>query len=70
MEHINGQRDFAVEIVDIDEDVALLKKYDELVPVLMGRCADGTLQEICRYFFDRVAVLAFFARSIEKISNL
>ncbi|EXI86290.1 MAG: hypothetical protein AW11_03067 [Candidatus Accumulibacter regalis] len=39
--------DFAVEVLDVDADVALEKRYDELVPVLLH---DG--RELCHYFLE------------------
>lgn len=55
-----GSRPFAVEVVDVDDDPALLARYDELVPVLVGRRADGQLQKLCHHFLDPYTVTAFF----------
>ena len=63
LEHCAGEQAFSVDVIDVDDDLALLARYDELVPVLMGRHADGALQELCHYFLDADAVLAFFATS-------
>ena len=44
---------FTVEVIDVDADVALLAKYDELVPVLFG---DLDQPELCHYFLDEARV--------------
>jgi thiol-disulfide isomerase/thioredoxin len=44
---------FAVEVVDVDADPALVARFDELVPVLFG-APDGP--ELCHYFLDEAAV--------------
>ena len=36
-----------VEVLDVDDDPALVERYDELVPVLLH---DGV--ELCHYFLD------------------
>ena len=51
-----------VEVVDVDADDALLRAYDELVPVLIGVGPDGAHRELCHYFLDQHAVTAFLAR--------
>ncbi len=38
---------FALEVLDVDADAALEKRYDELVPVLLH---EG--RELCHYFLD------------------
>jgi hypothetical protein len=50
-----------VDVVDIDADDALLRAYDELVPVLIGVSPDGVSRELCHYFLDPQAVIAFLA---------
>lgn len=54
---------FVVETIDVDADPLALAQYDELVPVLVGRRADGSLQTLCHYYLDTAAVLAFFETS-------
>jgi thiol-disulfide isomerase/thioredoxin len=44
--------DYAVDVVDVDAEPALVARYDELVPVLVGD--DGV--ELCHYFLDEGAV--------------
>jgi hypothetical protein len=44
---------FAVTVLDVDADPALLARFDELVPVLYG---DPPETELCHYFLDREAV--------------
>jgi hypothetical protein len=51
----------AVQVVDVDADDALLRAYDELVPVLIGMGPDGTGRELCHYFLDPRAVTDFLA---------
>ncbi|HCA27420.1 MAG TPA: thioredoxin family protein [Betaproteobacteria bacterium] len=46
---------FRLEIVDIDADPALVKRFGALAPVLM---AGET--ELCHYFLDRRALDAYF----------
>jgi len=43
---------FTVQVLDVDADGELLALYDELVPVLTARKADGDEQRICHYFLD------------------
>ena len=50
---------FNVEVIDVDTDEALIALYDELVPVLMGRRADGGLLQLCHYHFNEAAARAF-----------
>ena len=51
-----GARPFAVDVIDIDADPALVARFDELVPVLFG--ADLAAPELCHYFLDQEAVRA------------
>ena len=51
---------FTVSVVDVDEDDALVARFDELVPVLFGNLAEP---ELCHYFFDEAAARRFLARS-------
>jgi hypothetical protein len=44
---------YAVDVIDVDADAALVAKYDELVPVLAGVPGDV---EICHYFLDEEAL--------------
>jgi thiol-disulfide isomerase/thioredoxin len=46
-----GER-FAVQVVDVDGDPALVARFDELVPVLYG---DPEGAELCHYFLDPAA---------------
>ena len=50
-----------IDVVDIDADPDsdLLARYDELVPVLLGRKDGGQEMQLCHYFFDEAAVRAF-----------
>jgi hypothetical protein len=44
---------FAIEVIDVDADPALVERFDELVPVLFG---DPGAPELCHYFLDEAAV--------------
>ena len=48
LEPLQGKLGFTLELVDVDLDAALDRKYGELVPLLAG--PDG--REICHYFLD------------------
>lgn len=48
---------FALEVVDVDEDETLERRYGHLVPVLAG---NG--EEICHYHLDPAALAAYFGR--------
>lgn len=56
-----GEVPAVIEMVDVDADEALVARYDELVPVLMGQGADGQWQELCHYHLDPVRLQAFIA---------
>ena len=49
-------QDFAVDVIDVDADPALVERFDELVPVLFGRLDEP---ELCHYFLDEAAVRAY-----------
>ena len=51
---------FTVSVVDIDDDPALVARFDELVPVLFGHLAEP---ELCHYHFDEAAARRFLASS-------
>ncbi|MCE3605317.1 glutaredoxin family protein [Massilia sp. P8910] len=51
---------FAVEVIDVDADPALVERFDELVPVLFG---DPAGPELCHYFLDEAAVRTYLAAS-------
>lgn len=46
---------------DVDADPALLERYDELVPVLVGHRAGHPPIEICHYVLDPDALAAFLS---------
>lgn len=50
---------YSLEVRDVDQDEAALALYDELVPVLVGRLADGSEKKLCHYFLDAAQVQAF-----------
>ncbi|MES2014898.1 MAG: glutaredoxin family protein [Pseudomonadota bacterium] len=49
---------FAVDVIDVDADEALVARFDELVPVLFGHLAQP---ELCHYFLDEKAVRRYLA---------
>lgn len=51
---------FTVDVVDVDLDAALVARFDDLVPVLYG---DPAQPELCHYFLDQAAVLAYVSAS-------
>lgn len=51
-------RPFAIAVVDVDADPALVARFDELVPVLYG---DPDGPELCHYFLDADAVQRYLA---------
>lgn len=50
-----------IEMVDVDADAALVERYDELVPVLLGWRGDGPGVRLCHYHLDVQALEAFLA---------
>lgn len=61
LEALRADFDFAVEVLDVDADEALLARYDELVPVLIGRREGQPERQLCHYFLDQSAVQDFLA---------
>jgi thiol-disulfide isomerase/thioredoxin len=58
---------FAVTVIDVDADPALVERFDELVPVLFG---DPGQPELCHYFLDEAAVRAYLARHAAAAAQL
>ena len=54
---LQAGRRFAIEVVDVDSDADLERRFGELVPVLMH---DG--KALCHYHLDVPAVTAYLAR--------
>ncbi|WP_211473382.1 glutaredoxin family protein [Collimonas humicola] len=52
---------FTVDVVDVDEDPALVAKYDELVPVLAGSNNGEAATQLCHYFLDAESVKQFLS---------
>ena len=65
LENLRAEFDFSVEVIDVDADEALIERYDELVPVLVGQRLGQPEQQLCHYFFDLPVVRDFLTR-IEK----
>ncbi len=49
----------AVDVIDVDADPALVERYDEWVPVLVGHRDGEPPQQLCHYFLNENAVSAF-----------
>ena len=56
-------RPFAITVVDVDADPALVARFDELVPVLYGA---PDQPELCHYFLDRAALDRYLARYLAR----
>lgn len=52
---------FALDVVDVDADPALVERYDELVPVLVGHREGEPALQLCHYFLDEQKVRDFLA---------
>ena len=61
LQALRGEFAFTVEVVDVDADEALVARYDELVPVLLGRNGNGESVQLCHSFLDEVRLRAFMA---------
>jgi hypothetical protein len=55
----NTEYSFTIDVIDVDADEALVARYDELVPVLMGRKDGAEPRQICHYFLDVTKLKAF-----------
>ena len=51
---------YQLTVKDVDQDPAAVALYDELVPVLVVRAADGSETQLCHYFLDVERMAAFF----------
>jgi hypothetical protein len=51
LDEMRGEFSFSVDVLDVDADPLLEKKYDELVPVL-----EFEGRELCHYFLDAAKV--------------
>jgi len=52
------QQPITVDVIDVDDDPALVARFDELVPVLF---ADLGQPELCHYFLDESKVRELLA---------
>ncbi|MBI1889648.1 MAG: glutaredoxin family protein [Burkholderiales bacterium] len=57
---------FSVRVIDVDGDLGLVERYDELVPVLTA-LKNGEEAELCHYFLDEQAVRAYLQASTLEI---
>jgi hypothetical protein len=55
---LQGRFHFDVQVVDVDGDETLEKRFGELVPVLTA-ARDNQEHELCHYFLDEPTVTAF-----------
>jgi hypothetical protein len=55
---LQGRFAFEIQVVDVDSDDALEKRFGEWVPVLMAGEGNGQ-RELCHYYLDAPAVTAF-----------
>ncbi len=53
--------DVVVDVIDVDADPALVERYDELVPVLIGHRDDDAPTQLCHYFLNENTVSEFLA---------
>lgn len=53
---LRAEFEFAVDVIDVDADLALVELYDELVPVLTGIWQQQEPVQLCHYFLDEKAV--------------
>ncbi len=58
LEALKTEYSFSIRVEDVDADPVLLERYDELVPVLVGKKADKEAH-LCHYFFDETRVRSF-----------
>ena len=59
LEVFRADHDFTVEMIDVDAEEALVARYDELVPVLVGQKAGQPAMQLCHYFLDVAGVKKF-----------
>ena len=63
LEKFRPEHEFSVEVIDVDADEALVQRYDELVPVLVGQREGQPAMQLCHYFLDVVEVEKFLLES-------
>lgn len=64
LEKLRPAHTFTVEMVDVDADQELVQRYDELVPVLVGRRGTSSTVQLCHYFLDVPAVENFLSEIV------
>lgn len=52
-----------VDVIDVDADPALVERYDELVPVLVGHRDNQPPEQLCHYFLNENVVREFLAEA-------
>lgn len=68
LQGLRNEFDFSVTVLDVDADMSLVERYDELVPVLVG-IKGGVAVQLCHYFLDAVKVRTFLAGSQQESAN-
>jgi hypothetical protein len=63
LEKFRPEHEFSVEVIDVDADEALVQRYDELVPVLVGQREGEPAVQLCHYFLDVVEVEKYLLKS-------
>ena len=61
LQALQAEFSFAVEVIDVDADPALVAIYDELVPVLIGTREGLPPQQLCHYFLNENMVREFLS---------
>ncbi len=61
LHNLQAQRSFDLEVIDIDKDAELVKRYNDKVPVLMSL---SDQEEICHYHLDLAAFDAYVAKTL------
>lgn len=61
LDGLSLQKTLPIDEYDVDADPALLERYDELVPVLVGHRPGHPPIEICHYVLNRDALEAFLS---------
>jgi thiol-disulfide isomerase/thioredoxin len=61
LQRLRTDHAFALEVIDVDANPALVALYDELVPVLVGSQEGSAPLQLCHYFLDEQRVRNFLA---------
>lgn len=61
LQALSSDYPFAVEVIDVDADEALVAQFDELVPVLFGQKSNADAVQLCHYFLDEAKTREFLS---------